>query len=416
MKQLIFTLFFVGWYCFAEGQEKNTLWRGEFEIGEMRIPFRFELLDSADDRGFVVFVNGLRRDSFSFSRQGDLIHIDLSLYDAEIRASEGITGQLSGWYRRQTVSGTQQLSFIAHPLQVVDSVGATDIVLSGQWTLAVNGEDQARVLLLEQSGKRLRGVVHTVTGDSRELEGELTDSSFYLSGFTGSKPMYLSGKLLPEGALEGRLGWEPDRIHAFAGQRSAAGASILPDPYHLTSLKPEFDNIDFSFPDLEGRMVSLSDEQFRDKVVVIEILGSWCPNCIDQIRFLAPWYRANKDRGVAIIGVGFELKDDLAFAQKTLGRLRDQLDITYPLLFGGYADKALAAEKFPALSQVLAFPTTIILDKKGNVRYIHTGYASESTGNYYTTYINEFNATIDALLSEPRLDLEGQSPVSNLKN
>ena len=163
-------------------------------------------------------------------------------------------------------------------------------------------------------------------------------------------------------------------------------------------------------------MVSLSDEQFRDKVVVIEILGSWCPNCIDQIRFLAPWYRANKDRGVAIIGVGFELKDDLAFAQKTLGRLRDQLDITYPLLFGGYADKALAAEKFPALSQVLAFPTTIILDKKGNVRYIHTGYASESTGNYYTTYINEFNAIIDALLSEPRLDLEGQSPVSNLKN
>ncbi len=416
MKQIIFTLFFVGWYCFAEGQEKSTLWRGEFEIGEMRIPFRFELLYSADDHGFVVFVNGLRRDSFSFSRKGDLIHMDLSLYDAEIWASEGITGQLSGWYNRQTVSGTQQLSFIAHPLQVADSGGTTGIVLSGQWTLAVNGENQARVLLLEQSGKRLRGVVHTVTGDSRELEGEIFDNSFYLSGFTGSKPVYLRGKLLPGVKIEGRLGWEPDRIHFFEGQRAATDTAILPDPYLLTSLRPEFGKIDFSFPDLEGQMVSLSDEQFRDKVVIIEILGSWCPNCIDQIRFLAPWYSANKDRGVAVIGVGFELKDDFAFAQKTLGRLRDQLDIPYPLLFGGYADKAHAAKKFPALSQVLAFPTTIILDKKGNVRYIHTGYASESTGEYYEAYVNEFEAKIAVLLDEPGLTAEAKSAVSILKN
>ena len=131
---------------------------------------------------------------------------------------------------------------------------------------------------------------------------------------------------------------------------------------------------------------------------------------------MAPWYRANKDRGVVIIGVGFELKDDLAFAQKTLGRLRDQLGITYPLLFGGYADKALAAKKFPALSQVLAFPTTIILDKKGNVRYIHTGYASESTGEYYETYVNEFESTIEVLLDEPGLTAEAKSTVSILKN
>ena len=42
--------------------------------------------------------------------------------------------------------------------------------------------------------------------------------------------------------------------------------------------------------------VSLQDERYKGKVVIVSILGSWCPNCLDEAEFLAPWYKANKQR------------------------------------------------------------------------------------------------------------------------
>jgi peroxiredoxin len=113
----------------------------------------------------------------------------------------------------------------------------------------------------------------------------------------------------------------------------------LPDPYALTYLKPGYEKLDFKLPDLNGKLVSLSDEKYKGKVVIVEIIGTWCPNCTDQTQFLSPWYKANKDRGVEAVAVGFEQKDDLEYAKYTLGKLRDKYDIQYDILFGGIADK-----------------------------------------------------------------------------
>ena len=403
MKTLLFSLFFVAWVFIVEGQNTTSFWRGAFEVGDIRIPFRMELDSVSAERGLAVLVNGLRRDSFVFSREGDRLRIDLSMYDAEMWVQERSSEALWGEYIRHTASGQQVLPFAAYQPQAAKvEIAPTSCNLSGRWLFELSDQPQARLLLLEQNGNTLRGVVHAVTGDSRALEGEITGDSFYLSGFSGAKPVYLSGVLSGE-QLQGVWGWEADQMRTFIGKKSEE--EVLPDPHSLTWAKPGFEKLEFSFPDLEGLPVRLSDQRFRDKVVVIEILGSWCPNCIDQIRFLAPWYRENKARGVEIVGIGFELKDDLAFARKTLGRLREQLGIDYVLLFGGQANKALAAGKFPALSDVLAFPTTIIVDPKGNIRYIHTGFASEDTGPHYEAYVREFNRTIDLLLKESQSTL-----------
>jgi hypothetical protein len=52
------------------------------------------------------------------------------------------------------------------------------------------------------------------------------------------------------------------------------------------------------------------------------------------------------------------------------------------------------------LNHVISFPTTIIIDKKGKVRNIHTGFSGPATGDYYLDYITEFNHLIDELLAE----------------
>jgi thiol-disulfide isomerase/thioredoxin len=86
----------------------------------------------------------------------------------------------------------------------------------------------------------------------------------------------------------------------------------LPDPDSLTFLKSEYDKFNFSFPDLDSVVVRFTDKKFQKKVVVIQIMGSWCPNCVDESIFLADFYRKNHSRGIEFIGIAFEKTSDFS--------------------------------------------------------------------------------------------------------
>ena len=176
-------------------------------------------------------------------------------------------------------------------------------------------------------------------------------------------------------------------------------SAALPDPAKLTFVKPG-QTFTFAFPDAMGKTVSLADPRFKGKVTVVQILGSWCPNCMDETRFLAPWYARNKDRGVEVVGLAFEKTASMAESGPKLQRMADRFKIQYPILLAGTNDKAEAARALPALSRVAAFPTTIFIDKRGTVRHIHTGFSGPGTGVYYDQYVSEFNALIDKLAGE----------------
>jgi peroxiredoxin len=175
----------------------------------------------------------------------------------------------------------------------------------------------------------------------------------------------------------------------------------LPDPYKLTYLKPGFSKLDFTFPNLDGKPVSLSDDKYQGKVVIVEIIGTWCPNCTDQTRFLAPWFKNNQRRGVEAIAIAFEQEDNFDYFKHTVGKFKEFFDIRYDLVFGGIADKKVATEKLAGLNYMAAFPTTILIDRQGEVRQIYTGYTGEITGDYYKDYVKRFNTVLDELIAEP---------------
>jgi len=54
----------------------------------------------------------------------------------------------------------------------------------------------------------------------------------------------------------------------------------------------------------------------------------------------------------------------------------------------------------PALNGIAAFPTTLFIDRKGNVRKVHTGFSGPATGKFYDEFKKEFNRLIDQLVSE----------------
>ncbi|PSL22637.1 peroxiredoxin family protein [Chitinophaga ginsengisoli] len=387
---------------------KEGVWRGVFTVNEANVPFNFELKGKDPEHVVFTLINGHRRDDFKVKRiADDSLFVKMNTYDAALFAKIESDGRITGEYRSLVPNFRgNALPFVAEAGKKYRFIEPGKDVkpaydLSGKWELQIYSKEPTpnRIGLLKQEGNKLTGVIMSVVGDSRELEGTVQGDQFELSGFTGPSPIYIKGKINGDQSFSGELSLGIYNNVKFDGNKNAEAE--LPDPYKLTYLKEGYNKLDFTLPDLNGQQVSLSDAKYKGKVVIVEIIGTWCPNCTDQTAFLAPWFKKNKTRGVEAIAIGFEQKDDLEYARYTLGKLKDKYGIEYDILFGGIADKKVASEKLPALNRMMAFPTTIIIDRKGEVRQIHTGYTGEVTGQYFKSYVEKWNKDLDALIDEP---------------
>ena len=153
----------------------------------------------------------------------------------------------------------------------------------------------------------------------------------------------------------------------------------------------------FSFPDLDGNVVSDMDPRFQGKVVIVSLTGTWCPNCHDEAPFLAQLYRDYRGKGLEIVALDFEEPAQLKDLSRVRGFIK-QYGITYPFLIAGDTDHE--AEAFPQATNLNTFPAMFVLGKDGRVRATHAGYASKATGPYYMQEQKEFLAEIDRLLAE----------------
>jgi peroxiredoxin len=393
----------------AQNKElEQGVWRGIFKVGHIDIPFNFEVKKGADKSVIFTALNGDRRDDFHVKYiSSDSIQVALNTYETVWFARIESNGSISGVQKSLVQGNTARiLPFTAEAGKSYRFVAPGNEIppkgnITGKWSLKIEspGKDVPdRVAVFEQKGNKLTGIILSVTGDTRELEGNVQGDAFFLSGVTGSSPAYVTGKIIDDNKISGAIGAssEPIRFDAIRNESAA-----LPDAYSLTFLKPGFDKLDFTFPDINGKPVSLSDEKYKGKVVIIEIMGTWCPNCIDQVQFLAPWFKENKHKGVEAIGLAFEARDDLAFAKGTLTKLKNRYDIQYDLLFAGKVGGNVVAEKLPAIDKFLAYPTTIIVGRDGKVKEIHTGFSGKGTGQFYDEYVSKWNEDLARLIAEP---------------
>ncbi len=248
-------------------------------------------------------------------------------------------------------------------------------------------------------GGKVTGTFRTTTGDYRFLEGVMDGNTMKLSTFDGAHAFLFTAKV-SDSTMEGTFYSGNHWKEPFVAKRN--DDFELPSANDLTFLKEGYESLDFSFPDEDGNMVSLSDERFNNKVVIVQIMGTWCPNCLDESKYYTKYYQANAERGLEIVALAFEYAktEDKAFA--SIKRLRDKLDIAYPILLAQYgtSDKAKAQEKLPMLNHVLSYPTSIFIDKTGKVRKIHTGFNGPATGKKYEEFKTEFKSFVGGLLVE----------------
>jgi thiol-disulfide isomerase/thioredoxin len=276
--------------------------------------------------------------------------------------------------------------------------------VSGIWKAAfvdADGTSPARGEFHQDAGtNHVVGTFLTPTGDDRYLEGSFENGVLRLSTFDGAHAFLFQARAASDGTLAGDY-WSRDSYHAtWTATRTDDAGAALPDGWKDVALTNAEGRFQFRFPDLDGHSVSLSDERFRGKVVLVNIFGSWCPNCNDEAPLLAAWDRKYRGQGLEIVGLAYELTGRAARDREMVERFAKRHNIGYTLLLAGVSDKAKASATLPDITRVLAFPTSIFVGRDGKVRKIYSGFAGPGTGKHYDELRAEIESLIETMLRE----------------
>ncbi|AUD01229.1 TlpA disulfide reductase family protein [Spirosoma pollinicola] len=389
-------LLLVGLTVRAQVKPQAGIWRGVFTLaGGHTAPFNFELAGKA-----AYLLNGAERfDLKNVVQRGDSIFLPVDVYNtvlaAKIVDAQTLVGVFKSLDPQSQGAGVPFRAEFGKRYRFVEQPATPTVSMHGKWDIAID-ENVKLIGVFDQRGSKLTGTFLSTGGDLRYYEGSVQGDEFSLSAFDGSNPQLFTGKISGNeltGSFINRR-----QVRLLKGTRNAKAS--LPDAYGITTMKAGVP-FTFTFPDaFTGKPVSLSDPKYKGKVVIVTTLGSWCHNCMDEAAFLSPWYKANKQRGIEIIGLAFEAKNDPAFAKARLETVKNRYQIDYDILFAGIADTKHASEVLPALSEMSVYPTTIYVKRNGEVAKVHTGYSGPATGQYYEEFVKEFKAEMDQLLNE----------------
>lgn len=257
--------------------------------------------------------------------------------------------------------------------------------LDGKWAVEIRDESsmipQPGVVVFKQNGNHLTGSILTPTGDMRYMEGYVSGNDFEMASFDGMFNYIFKGTILG-GKLQALM--LNNFVTRFNGKKDPN--AVLPDAYGATKVN----ELDFNFKDVDGNTVKLKDPKFKGKAVIVQIYGTWCPNCHDEMKYLIPWYEKNKKRGVEIVALAFERSLSEADAKRQLKKVVKKQKIPYPVLLAGSTSADKPMDKIPGLKNFISFPTTIFLNRKHEVVKVHAGFSGPGTGEYFETWKKEF--------------------------
>jgi len=384
---------------------QNGLWRAVLERKDSKeIVFNFETKDSGAKK--IIYIrNAAERllvDDIVIT--ADSVFITLPFFESQLRAAIVNNNELRGVWLKRLVDKYQSTPFVAfynqsYRFQLSAKPLSADV--SGRWAvtfLNANKNEEVSVGEFVQKDHYVSGTFLNPTGDYRFLEGVVDGDSLKLSCFDGGHAFLFTAKVNGDSISGGQYFSGPTFKQNWVAKRDE-GAQ-LPDEFSLTKMKHGESKFDFSFKDIDGKKVSINNARFKNKVVLIQIMGSWCPNCMDETHFLSSFYDRYKSKGVEIIGLAYERSTDFVRSQKSLRSFQKRFDVKYPLLITGVSvNDSLRAEKtLPQLEKIEGFPTTIFINRKGEVEKIHTGFNGPGTGEHYDLQKKEFYDMVNGLL------------------
>jgi thiol-disulfide isomerase/thioredoxin len=411
MKQII--LFFMGLLTIVltEAQVTRQLynnWRVILERKDgKQVPFQLEQSQEQGKRVLYVVNAAERIQITDVKLVGDSMFFAMPAFESSFRVKLQPDGDMTGTYIKGTAGATQFWPVYAYPYTKdrfnAHSGGAKNNI-SGRWDVSIirlNGTTRKAVAVFEQKGNKITGSFLTPAADYRYLDGIVTGDSVMLSGFDGDNVHLLEAKIDNANTISGGVFY-----NGYTGKETWTAirndSVALPKINAPTQLREGASKLNFTFKDLNGVPVSITGEKYKNKVVVVQLMGSWCANCLDETKFLSDYYKRNRSKSIEIIALTYELTNDPDRSKKSVAKFQKLLDIPYPILITGVAagDERKTEKTLPQLTAIRSFPTTIFIDKKGNAREIHTSFYGPASGEYYIESKKMFYETVDRLLNE----------------
>ncbi|OQP43227.1 redoxin [Niastella yeongjuensis] len=340
----------------------------------------------------------------AIEQKQDSILVQMPVFESEFRLQVVNNNTLRGVWIKGTSNVTQVMpvTFVYNQSQRYPQAKQTKQKISGRWGATfIDKKPYPAVVEFRQNGKALTGTVLTPTGDYRYLEGAVSNDTLHLSTFDGSHAYYFRATIKNDSVItDGEYFSGATSIEKWTAWRDEKAE--VPDTLSAVYMKRGEDRLHFRFPDLDSNFVSMSDPRFHNKVVIVQLMGSWCPNCMDETAFLSDYYNNNKQRGIEMVALAYENSTDFQRSQKSLRRFQQRFNISYPMLITGVraADSLRTEKTLPELTRIKMLPTALFFGRDGSVKRIHTGFYGPGTGEHYEAFKKEFYAIMDELLKQ----------------
>lgn len=412
-------------------------WLAHLESPGGKLPFEFTLERAADGAWRAQIRNEpelLDVPRVEWSPEPRELTLDFPHYDSRITASAAADGaKLSGvWRKRKSADKWSTMRFSAQllaqggPQQTLDasssrlaaavrSDASPEHKFFGKWRAQFASDTVPSVAVWRPlaprvdaqsaaiaSGDDFSGTFLTTLGDYRFLAGrfDFAAETLTLSCFDGAHAFLFRATLQPDGSLAGDF-WSGESWHdTWTAVRDEQAR--LPDPFGLTQLKPGVKLDELAFPDVDGVPHRLGDPRFAGKARIVQLLGTWCPNCYDETLYLRELHERYAARGLSIVGLAFEVTGDFARDSRQVRTYARHHQLPYPLLVAGMSDKSKAALRFPLLDKLRAYPTTLFVDARGEVRAVHQGFSGPAAGPEHLKLREDFERLIETLLAESK--------------
>lgn len=384
----------------------SGLWEARVDYGAVQVPFRFGIAQSASGASGWFFNGAERVVSASGSFDSGHLLLEFPSYGRRLDAHLNADGTLSGTYGPSAEGSSLRVyPFFARPLRPGRTApGGRVPSIDGLWIVAADSDkagEKSWRLLTHQHGTELRAVIMRIDGDSGELTGDWQNGHFVLSHFDGARPLLIEVTPAADGTITVLLRNSNGTNVPLKGYRPelarSRGLADPADPATHTRLRDPDEPLRFSFPDLDGHLVSNTDVRFRNKVVIVDVAGSWCPNCHDEAPLLESLYRKYHARGLEVVTLSFEEPEQYANPVRLRAFVHD-FGLEYTVLLAGTPEQL--HDRLPQAIDLDAYPTTFFVGRDGRVKAVHAGFAAAATGPFHAELTREFTRTIERLLGE----------------
>ena len=373
------------------------LWDATVNVEGTLIPFKLQLAqDGSGVRG--VFFDGERpinpsnRGSFQAGRLQLAFDSYATRLDARLQ-----NGALRGTYASPTLT----YAIEARPARPV--VYGKGPGIAGDWLIANpnSKSEKAWRLIVQQKADRTYATILRVDGDTGTLSGGFQNGLYRLSRYAGERPGLLEMSPQKDGSLDIRLvddDFGKQMLKAYRPDMAAKRGVALPaDPARFTGVKDKNEPFRFAAKDFAGKTVTNADPRFKDKVVLVNIMGSWCPNCHDEAPFMEALYKKYHSKGLEIVALDFEKPDQLPNPWRIKAFIK-KYGLTYTVLLAG--DRANVLKVLPQTVNLKAWPTTFFLGRDGKVKIVHVGFTSPGSGAHDTKLKADITREVEGLLAQ----------------